>query len=94
MRKTQHQQVRSRPRTSAAGRWLLAAGQGEGSGRCEHAGNFPQAFTHLALIDSAITLDARLDQKEKPQRRSHAGLAGAASRRLACRRRWAARRHW
>ncbi|MGW2635671.1 glycoside hydrolase family 15 protein, partial [Streptomyces sp. NPDC001348] len=24
-------------------------------------GNFPQAFTHLALIDSAITLDAALD---------------------------------
>ena len=27
----------------------------------EQLGNFPQAFTHLALVDSAITLDAALD---------------------------------
>ena len=29
------------------------------SGR--HLGNFPQAFTHLALIDAGITLDRALD---------------------------------
>ena len=27
----------------------------------EQIGNFPQAFTHLSLIDAAITLDAALD---------------------------------
>jgi GH15 family glucan-1,4-alpha-glucosidase len=29
----------------------------------EQIGNFPQAFTHLALIHSAITLDSHLDRR-------------------------------
>jgi pentatricopeptide repeat protein len=29
----------------------------------EQIGNFPQAFTHLSLIDAAITLDAALDAR-------------------------------
>ncbi len=30
----------------------------------EQIGNFPQAFTHLSLIDAAMTLDAKLDRKQ------------------------------
>ena len=31
----------------------------------EQIGNFPQAFTHLSLIDAAITLDKALDQAQE-----------------------------
>jgi GH15 family glucan-1,4-alpha-glucosidase len=32
----------------------------------EQIGNFPQAFTHLALVDAAITLDEALDRVARP----------------------------
>jgi GH15 family glucan-1,4-alpha-glucosidase len=31
----------------------------------EQIGNFPQAFTHLSLIDAALTLDAALDRQPR-----------------------------
>jgi len=32
----------------------------------EQIGNYPQAFTHLSMIDAAITLDTKLDLTQKP----------------------------
>jgi GH15 family glucan-1,4-alpha-glucosidase len=32
----------------------------------EQIGNFPQAFTHLSLINAALTLDAQLDLAGQP----------------------------
>jgi len=46
----------------------------------EQIGNFPQAFTHLSLIDAALTLDAALDREAGGSSNGHrpAGLTNAA----------------
>ncbi|SOD72228.1 GH15 family glucan-1,4-alpha-glucosidase [Jatrophihabitans sp. GAS493] len=44
----------------------------------EQIGNFPQAFTHLALIDAGLTLDAQLDRAAGRPRSSGAGTARAS----------------
>jgi GH15 family glucan-1,4-alpha-glucosidase len=44
----------------------------------EQIGNFPQAFTHLSLINAALTLDAQLDRARRPGHMSGKSIAEVA----------------
>jgi hypothetical protein len=48
----------------------------------EQIGNFPQAFTHLSLINAALTLDTQLDLAGTPGHASAEGFAALADAHL------------
>jgi GH15 family glucan-1,4-alpha-glucosidase len=48
----------------------------------EQIGNFPQAFTHLSLINAALTLDAQLELAGQPGHPPGDGFAALADAHL------------